>query len=135
MKKLTPWFNAKSHPPSREGWYECKECKTRHYFRHGLWYREKKSLKLGASMYINLMHWRGLTRESLASQLARYEPEAHRSDEETAWLNMVPVGMEFGSPDFESLMLESVRDLKEEKVTPDEFGKGVPPASKYFSPQ
>ena len=81
-------------------------------------------------MYINLMHWRGLTRESLASLLARYEPEAHRSDEETAWLNMVPVGMEIGSPDFESLMRESMNDLKEGKVKPYKFGKKVPPASK-----
>lgn len=60
MQKLTPWFNAKLHLPAREGWYDCKECKTRHYFKDGLWYRDQKSLKDG-HMTINKMHWRGLS--------------------------------------------------------------------------
>lgn len=125
MKELTPWFNAKSHSPEREGWYECKECKTRHYFREDLWYRDKKSLKLGSSMHIDLMHWRGLSKELLASLLARYEPNAPRSAEEQAWENMTPVGMEFGSPDFERLMRESMNDLKEGKVKPYKLGKNM----------
>jgi len=33
--------------------------------------------------------------------------------------------MEFGSPDFERLMRESMNDLKEGKVKPYKFGKNV----------
>lgn len=62
MKELTPWFNAKLHSPSHNGWYDCRECDARHYFKDGLWYRNKKSIRDG-SMTINEMHWRGLKRE------------------------------------------------------------------------
>lgn len=61
MKALTHWFNAKLHSPAREGWYDCKECKTRHLFKDGLWYRDKKSLRDGP-MTIQKMHWRGLAK-------------------------------------------------------------------------
>lgn len=116
MKALTHWFNAKLHSPAREGWYDCKECKTRHYFKDGLWYRDKKSLRDGP-MTIQKMHWRGLAkREGLASLLTRCDPDAPRSAEEQAWENMAPVGMEFGSPDFERLMHASIDDLKAGKV-------------------
>lgn len=73
MEKLTPWFDAKLHSPSREGWYDCKECNARHYFKDGLWYRNKKSIRDG-SMTIQKLHWRGLRQESLASRLTRYDP-------------------------------------------------------------
>lgn len=61
MKDLTHWFNAKLHSPAREGWYDCKECKTRHLFKDGLWYRDKKSLRDGP-ITIQKMHWRGLAK-------------------------------------------------------------------------
>lgn len=124
MKELTPWFNAKLHSPSREGWYDCKECNARHYFKDNLWYRNKKSLRDGP-MTIQKMHWRGLCRPSLASLLAQYDPNAPRSAEEQAWENMAPVGMEFGSPDFERLMRESMNDLKAGKVKSYKFAKDV----------
>jgi len=124
MKELTPWFNAKLHSPSREGWYDCKECNARHYFKDGLWYRNKKSLRHG-SMTIQKMHWRGQQRESLASRLSRYDPNVPSSDEDQAWESMAPVGAEFGSPDYERLMRESMRDLKTGKIKIDKFGKSV----------
>lgn len=65
MPKLTPWFNSKSHSPVRDGWYDCKECNARHYFKDGAWYRNKKSLRDGP-MTIQKMHWRGLTMSGLA---------------------------------------------------------------------
>ncbi|MDO8455316.1 MAG: hypothetical protein Q7T07_00175 [Burkholderiaceae bacterium] len=124
MEKLTLWFNAKLHSPSREGWYDCKECNARHYFKDGLWYRNKKSIRIG-SMFIQKMHWRGLQRESLASHLSRCDPKAPRSSEEQAWENMAPLGMEFGSPDFERLIRESMKDVKNGKVKPYKFGRIV----------
>lgn len=124
MEKLTHWFDAKLHSPSREGWYDCKECDARHYFKDGFWYRDKKSIRVG-SMTIRKLHWRGLRRESLASLLSRFDPNAPRSSEEQAWEAMVPVGMEFGSPDFERLMRKSMKDLKNGKVKPYKFGKNV----------
>lgn len=123
MKAVTNWFNAKLHSPEREGWYDCKECKTRHYFKDGLWYRDKKSLRDGP-MVIQKMHWRGLAKkEGLASLAARCAPDAPRSDDDRDWENMAPVGMEFGSPDFERLMYASSNDLKARKVNPGKFGK------------
>ena len=100
--KLTPWFNAKLHSPARDGWYDCKECNARHYFKNGLWYRDKKSLKVGP-MVIDKMHWRGLRRPALKSLLAQFDPHVPRSAEEQAWENITPVGREFGSKDFELL--------------------------------
>lgn len=76
-------------------------------------------------MYIHLMHWRGLRKESFASLLARYDPNAPRSAEEQAWENLTPVGVEFGSPDFERILRESMNDLKDGKVNPYKFGKNV----------
>lgn len=38
---------------------------------------------------------------------------------------MVPVGMEFGSLDFERLMRKSMKDLKNGKVKSYKFGKNV----------
>jgi hypothetical protein len=122
MKKLTPWFNAKLDSPSREGWYDCKECNARHYFRDGLWYRNEKSIRIG-SMTSYRMHWRGLIRESLESLLSRCDPNAPRSAEEQAWENTAPVGLEFGSPDFERLMQKSTKDLKKGNLKPYKFGK------------
>jgi hypothetical protein len=107
MQKLTPWFNAKSHPPAREGWYDCKECNARHYFRDGLWYRNTASLKHDGYMTIQEMHWRGLRHEPLASLLARYDPNVPKTAEEQAWENVAAVGMEFGSPDFDAHMEKS----------------------------
>jgi hypothetical protein len=98
--KLTPWFNATLHSPIREGWYDCQECNARHYFKDGLWYRNQKSLRYG-NMMIEKMHWRGLMHESLASMLARYDPTVPKTEDELAWDRMVPVGVEFGSPEFE----------------------------------
>ncbi len=122
MKALTHWFNAKLHSPAREGWYDCKECKTRHYFRDGLWYRDEKSLRDGP-MVIHKMHWRGLAkREGWASFSSRYDPDAPRSKEDQAWENMAPVGMELGSPGFERLLRASLNDLKAGKVIPYKFG-------------
>lgn len=105
MLKLTAWFDGTLHSPVRDGWYDCKECDARHYFKNGLWYRSKKSRK-DQPMCINKMHWRGLARPSLISRLAECDPTVPRSQEEQAWLNMAPVGREFGSPDFERLMRE-----------------------------
>lgn len=123
MKALTHWFNAKLHSPAREGWYDCKECKTRHYFKDGLWYRDEKSLRDGP-MVIQKMHWRGLAkREGRASFSSRCDPDAPRSEEDHAWENMAPVGIEFDSPGFERLLHASINDLKAGKVTPYKFGK------------
>jgi hypothetical protein len=57
-------------------------------------------------MLINKMHWRGLARPSLHSLLAQCDPRVPRSEDEQAWLDMAPVGREFGSPDYERLMKE-----------------------------
>ena len=103
MSKLTPWFDSKSHSPVREGWYDCKECSARHYFKEGVWYRDKKSLRDGP-MTIRKMHWRGMARPSLKSLLSQYEPSLHRSAEEQIWETVAPVGREFGSPDYERLL-------------------------------
>lgn len=122
LKNLTPWFDAKLHAPVREGWYDCKECNARHFWKDGLWYRNKKSVKHGGNMTIQKMHWRGLLRrESLADLLAQYDPTVPRSPEEQAWENMPPVGVEFGSPDFESLLKSSLKDLKNGKVASYRF--------------
>ncbi len=156
MQKLTPWFDAKLHSPVREGWYDCKECSARHYFKDGGWYRNKKSLRM-KPMTIQKMHWRGLTitgladaakvaadsagaaidaalkfvdasteriaakesgavagrdRPTLESLLAQCDPNAQRPDEEQVWLDMAPVGREFGSPDYERLMEEDARTIQ-----------------------
>jgi len=105
MPKFAPWFDAKLHSPVHEGWYDCKECNARHYFKNGLWYRDKKSLCDGP-MSIRKMHWRGLGRPPLKSLLAQCGPKVPRSKEEQEWLDMVPVGREFGSPNYERLMQE-----------------------------
>lgn len=57
-------------------------------------------------MSIRKMHWRGLARPSLKSLLAQCDPKVPRSKDEQEWLDMVPVGREFGSPDYERLMQE-----------------------------
>lgn len=111
MQKLTPWFDAKLHSPAREGWYDCSECGTRHLFKDGLWYRDKKSLRVGP-MSIRKMHWRGLARPSLMSLLAQCDPNVPRSREEQGWLDIAPVGREFGSPDYERLMEEDSGNIQ-----------------------
>ena len=111
MAKLTTWFNAKSQSPSREGWYDCKECNARHYFKDGLWYRSKKSIRNGA-LTVHKMHWRGLASEPLKSLLERYDPSIPRSQEELAWDTVVPVGREFGSPDFDWLTAKDQKSFK-----------------------
>lgn len=96
MKALTPWFNAKLHSPAREGWYDCQECKTRHYFKDGLWYRDKKSLRDGP-MFIQKMYWRGLAKgEVRASFSARCDSDGSKSEEGQDAENVAPVGVEFG---------------------------------------
>jgi len=122
MDKLTPWFDAKLHSPSREGCYDCEECNTRHYFKDGRWYRNKKSLR-SIPMTIYKMHWRGRTCESLQSMLFRFDPNALRTAEEQAWLDMAPVGHEFGSPEFEGLMRDRLKEAKREVLQPYKFGK------------
>jgi hypothetical protein len=112
MPKFTPWFDAKLHSPAHEGWYDCKECNARHYFKDGLWSRDKKSLRVGP-MSSRKMHWRGLERPSLKSLLALCDPNLPRSKEEQEWLDMVPVGREFGSPDYERLMEEDSRKIQD----------------------
>ena len=111
MAKLTAWFNAKSQPPSREGWYDCKECNARHYFKDGLWHRSKKSIRNGA-MTVHKMHWRGLASAPLKSRLERYDPSTPRSQEESAWDTVVPVGREFGSQDFDRLTAKDQKSFK-----------------------
>ncbi len=155
-QNMTPWFDAKLHSPVREGWYDCQECNARHYWKDGLWYRNRKSIRYGR-MIIEKMHWRGLTmtgladtakgaadragaaiddamafiaasnkriaakesgaaagrdRTSLESLLAQCDPSVPRSKEEQEWLDMAPVGREFGSPDFERLMEEDAKNLQ-----------------------
>jgi hypothetical protein len=105
MPKLTPWFDGKLQSPVHNGWYDCKECGVRHYFKDGLWYRNKKSLNRGP-MSINKMHWRGLAAHSPQSLLAQFDPSVPRTDDEQAWLDTAPVGREFGSPDYERLKTE-----------------------------
>lgn len=111
MSKFTPWFDAKLHSPAREGWYDCEECNARHYFKDGLWYRNKKSLRDGP-MSIRKMHWRGLEKPSLKSLLAQCDPNLPRSKGEQEWLDMAPVGREFGSPDYDRLMEQDADELK-----------------------
>ena len=117
MRKLTPWFDATVHSPTRAGWYDCQECKARHYYKDGLWYRNRRSIDRW-SMTISKMHWRGLISESLESLLSRFDPSVPRSVEELAWENTAPVGMEFGSPDFGKLIRKSLKDLKKGKLKP-----------------
>jgi hypothetical protein len=113
----------------REGWYDCKECNARHYFKAGVWYRDRKLLRDGP-MTIHKMHWRGLARPALKSLLAECDPTVPRSIEEQAWLDMAPVGREFGSPDYDRLMREnferairaSVEEVKKCKIKPYKFG-------------
>ena len=81
MPKLTPWFDGILHSPVHIGWYDCKECGVRHFFKDGLWYRNKKSLNLGP-MSINKMHWRGLAAPSSQSLLAQFDPSVPRTDDE-----------------------------------------------------
>jgi hypothetical protein len=111
MQKLTPWFDSKLHSPAREGWYDCKECNARHFFKQGLWYRDKKSLRDGP-MSIRNMHWRGLESPSQKSLFAQFDPNAPRSKDEQEWLDMAPVGREFGSPDYERLMEEDSGNIQ-----------------------
>jgi hypothetical protein len=107
MQKLTPWFNAKKYSPAREGWYDCKECNARHYFRDGHWHRDKRSHKNGGGFMTTYnMHWRGLARPSIKDRLAQFDPNSPKSKEEQAWLDMVPVGHEFGSSDFARLAVQ-----------------------------
>jgi hypothetical protein len=130
MPKLSPWFNASLHAPVREGWYDCKECNTRHYFKAGVWYRGREPLREGP-MTMHKMHWRGLTRPTLKSLLAEYDPTVPRSKDEKAWLDMAPVGREFGSPDYERLMQQDferairagIEDVKNGRIKPYKFGK------------
>jgi hypothetical protein len=122
MRKLTPWFDATVHSPSREGSYDCQECNTRHYFKDGLWYRNKWSIDR-RRLTISKMHWRGLVRESLESLLSKFDSSLPRSSEEQAWLNMAPVGMEFGSSDFDQLIRKAVKEVKKGKLKPYKFGK------------
>lgn len=111
MQKLTSWFDANRHSPVRDGWYDCKECNARHYFKDGHWYRNKKSLRDGP-MRIQKMHWRGLAHPPLKSLLAQCDLNVPRSKEEQEWLDMVPVGREFGSPDYERLMEEESGNIQ-----------------------
>jgi hypothetical protein len=69
------------------------------------------------------MHWRGLVRESLESLLSKFDSSLPRSSEEQAWLNMAPVGMEFGSSDFDQLIRKAVKEVKKGKLKPYKFGK------------
>lgn len=105
MQKFTPWFDAKFDAPVREGWYDCKECDARHYFKDGLWYKDKKSLRIGP-MTIRKMHWRGLAKPSRKSLIVPHLRDVPQIKEEQEWLNFAPVGREFGSPDYERLMEE-----------------------------
>ena len=54
-------------------------------------------------MTISKMHWRGLARPAIESLLTQFDPLVHGSAEERAWLDAAPVGLEFGSQDFERL--------------------------------
>jgi hypothetical protein len=109
MQKLTPWFDAKLHSPVREGWYDCKECNARHYFKDGQWYRNAASLKHNGYMTVRKMNWRGLQHESLASLLTRFDPSIPRPAEDQAKENVAAVGVEFGSSDFDELMGKSTK--------------------------
>ena len=78
MAKLTNWFNAKTHTPAHVGWYDCKECNMRHYFKDGLWYRDSKTTLVG-SLVNHQMHWRGLVRPAQKSPSARDIHTAQKS--------------------------------------------------------
>ena len=54
----------------------------------------------------------GRDRPTLESLLAQCDPNAQRTDEEQVWLDMAPVGREFGSPDYERLMEEDARTIQ-----------------------
>ena len=88
------------------------------------WYRDKKSLRYGP-MYIEKMHWRGLARPSLKSLLAQYDPNVPRSKEEQEWLDMAPVGREFGSPDYERLMQEDAEKRSQNPSSQDRFDADI----------
>jgi hypothetical protein len=60
-------------------------------------------------MRIRNRHWRSLERPSQKSLFAQFDPNAPRSKDEQEWLDMAPVGREFGSPDYERLMDEDSR--------------------------
>ena len=104
MSKLTPWFNAKSHSPVREGWYDCKECNDRHYFKEGVWYRDKKSLSDGP-MIIREMHWRGLLAPHPTSWKSFLESDLRATD------------------DFERAIRAGREEAKKAMLKPYKFGK------------
>jgi hypothetical protein len=62
-------------------------------------------------MMIFKMHWRGLMRKSLESLLSKFDSSVPRSAEEQAWLDMAPVGMEFGSPELENQIRKSLKEV------------------------
>lgn len=65
-------------------------------------------------MTIYKMHWRGRTSESLHSMLSLFDFNVPRTAEELAWLDITAVGHEFGSPDFDKLMREGLKEEKRE---------------------
>ena len=54
----------------------------------------------------------GRDRPSLQSLLAKCDQNVPRSKEEQEWLDMAPVGREFGSPDYERLMEEDAKNIR-----------------------
>ena len=52
---------------------------------------------------------RDATEPNLQQLLDRYDPDAAYAAEDRAWLNMAPIGREFGSPDFDRLMAEDAK--------------------------
>lgn len=46
-----------------------------------------------------------------------------RSAEERAWLDMAPVGLEFGSPDYERLAKEQLEDLELNAIADSRAGQ------------
>jgi hypothetical protein len=76
-RDLTRWFDANVHSPSRDGWYDCKECQSRHYFCDGKWYRNADSLRIAGSMHVYAMHWRGLA-QGPALEASRLNPKGIR---------------------------------------------------------
>ncbi len=46
---------------------------------------------------------------SLQQLLDRYDPDAAYAAEDRAWLNMAPIGREFGSPDYDRLMAQDAK--------------------------
>jgi hypothetical protein len=61
MEKLTQWFDGSKDSPARIGWYECRNCYSRHWWDGRGWFVGPTGKKFGGLPAT--FHWRGLSRK------------------------------------------------------------------------